>query len=460
MSIQTMGVRRRRRFLATGIFLGALWLVPPIVHSVRRLCPVRPDGIDDASALPSFSRKYAVSCTQCHTAYPLLNDFGRRFKMNGYVMGDDDTVLSSKDGTMSFEKLFPWGAIIRSRPYDNSRGSVANQGVQNGGSDGTTRDKMQAVNDVDFFVAGGDASKRVSWMGELDANAAGNFTPGTGDLQAGWHPSPYFNVRLARKSFYAMEPYQTLSSMEQTMIANRAIDGVQPDQSGLSGNILTEQTQTIAVDGSVEKNGVGGLYYMAGLTAGNGDNQGRSRKNANVRLAFDTLKGLVVGGFATFGREQPANVPAIAAGNPNTPIPGAWVKFVKTGVDALVEAGNFVGRGALLYSYDSDPASVGAPIVGRKFRDRAAYAELGYVYKRGGSDKPFLMPMIRENWYTTYNGKRQFNYVSAQLAHYFRENARMFVEYSVDTKTDFQGLPGNPRVPRGNRVTGQIEVGF
>lgn len=97
---------------------------------------------------------------------------------------------------------------------------------------------------------------------------------------------------------------------------------------------------------------------------------------------------------------------------------------------------------------------------GAKFRDRAAYAELAYVYKRGGNDAPFLMPMIRENWYTTFNGTRQFNYVSAQLAHYFRENVKGFVEYSIDTKTDVQGVAGSPRAPRGNRVTGQIEVGF
>ena len=80
---------------------------------------------------------------------------------------------------------------------------------------------------------------------------------------------------------------------------------------------------------------------------------------------------------------------------------------------------------------------------------------------------PFLVPLVRENWYTTYNGTQQFNYVTAQLAHYFGPNLKGFVEYSVDTKTSQQGQPLDPaaqtpgaRVSRGNRTSVQFEVGF
>lgn len=39
---------------------------------------------DRAHALPAFARKYGFTCTMCHTAYPKLNDFGQRFRDNGY----------------------------------------------------------------------------------------------------------------------------------------------------------------------------------------------------------------------------------------------------------------------------------------------------------------------------------------------------------------------------------------
>jgi hypothetical protein len=36
------------------------------------------------SAIPAFARKYGFNCNMCHVAYPKLNDFGQRFRDNGY----------------------------------------------------------------------------------------------------------------------------------------------------------------------------------------------------------------------------------------------------------------------------------------------------------------------------------------------------------------------------------------
>lgn len=37
-----------------------------------------------AAAIPAFARKYGFDCSMCHASYPRLNDFGRRFRENGY----------------------------------------------------------------------------------------------------------------------------------------------------------------------------------------------------------------------------------------------------------------------------------------------------------------------------------------------------------------------------------------
>jgi hypothetical protein len=53
----------------------------------------------EAHAVPVFARKYGFNCTMCHSNYPRLNDFGQRYRANGYRLMDreneDRTVLQS-----------------------------------------------------------------------------------------------------------------------------------------------------------------------------------------------------------------------------------------------------------------------------------------------------------------------------------------------------------------------------
>src|SRR5438034_1321507 len=36
--------------------------------------------------IPSFSRQTGLACNVCHTTFPQLTSFGRRFKLNGYTL--------------------------------------------------------------------------------------------------------------------------------------------------------------------------------------------------------------------------------------------------------------------------------------------------------------------------------------------------------------------------------------
>jgi hypothetical protein len=40
--------------------------------------------IQTALAIPAFARKYGYNCNMCHVAFPKLNDWGQRFRDNGY----------------------------------------------------------------------------------------------------------------------------------------------------------------------------------------------------------------------------------------------------------------------------------------------------------------------------------------------------------------------------------------
>ncbi len=46
-----------------------------------------------AHAVPSFARETGMSCIVCHTEFPILTDFGRQFKLSGYTLGANQTVL-------------------------------------------------------------------------------------------------------------------------------------------------------------------------------------------------------------------------------------------------------------------------------------------------------------------------------------------------------------------------------
>jgi hypothetical protein len=71
------------RFLGAGLVLLAVMMILPA----------------PSSAIPVFARKYGVSCTMCHSNIPRLNDWGVRYRQNGYRLpgreNDEKTVLES-----------------------------------------------------------------------------------------------------------------------------------------------------------------------------------------------------------------------------------------------------------------------------------------------------------------------------------------------------------------------------
>ncbi len=46
-----------------------------------------------AQAVPSFARQTGQPCAACHTMFPELTPFGRRFKLSGYTMQGGDSTL-------------------------------------------------------------------------------------------------------------------------------------------------------------------------------------------------------------------------------------------------------------------------------------------------------------------------------------------------------------------------------
>ncbi len=75
---------RRSPVLFLRAALAARWLL-------GWLCLVA--GAGSARALPSFARQMNMQCAACHTEFPLLNAFGRQFKLAGYTLSTGESRL-------------------------------------------------------------------------------------------------------------------------------------------------------------------------------------------------------------------------------------------------------------------------------------------------------------------------------------------------------------------------------
>jgi hypothetical protein len=101
-----------------------------------------------AYAVPSFARQTGLSCSVCHTDPPELTQFGRNFKLKGYVLTDmtaKDKVGNSRDLLLS--KYIPLSAMI----LLSDTADQANQPASQNNSAGFPQQ-------LSIFLAGGFAS--------------------------------------------------------------------------------------------------------------------------------------------------------------------------------------------------------------------------------------------------------------------------------------------------------------
>lgn len=97
-----------------------------------------------ASAIPAFARKYSLRCTACHEQWPVLNDFGRSFRDNGYQLH------LGKDEPGTTEPGY-WPVSVHVNPtyeYTQTTNQATDQGNKTVGSGGV------ADASIDLLMAG------------------------------------------------------------------------------------------------------------------------------------------------------------------------------------------------------------------------------------------------------------------------------------------------------------------
>jgi hypothetical protein len=74
---------RKRVFRAAQRFL----MVAGAATATAVFCAVTLGALSPAAALPSFARQTGQPCGTCHTDFPGLTPYGRKFKLLGYTTG-------------------------------------------------------------------------------------------------------------------------------------------------------------------------------------------------------------------------------------------------------------------------------------------------------------------------------------------------------------------------------------
>lgn len=130
---------------------GALLLLAIIFASVR-----------PALAIPAFARKYGLPCSACHTAWPMLNNFGMTFKDNGYQLGN------GRDAPI-YQQPEYWPITFRVTPqwHRENNNRVAVDTIPGNASSGQVEASLASsgfdTSSIDI-LAGGTLSNNISFL--------------------------------------------------------------------------------------------------------------------------------------------------------------------------------------------------------------------------------------------------------------------------------------------------------
>ncbi len=164
----------------------------------------------ESQAVPSWARKYNVSCYMCHSGFPQRNAVGEAFQNNGYRFpGAQEAAFTKqknvKIGTDEWDKEFPNAPFTGSFPQFNPlsmtlQGNFVNytspQSLRTG-STGTPAEKIfnwSAPNTVSLFY-GGSVGDNITYFGQLSGFGATAGTV-TSNARVIYKISPGFNVAM------------------------------------------------------------------------------------------------------------------------------------------------------------------------------------------------------------------------------------------------------------------------
>lgn len=372
----------------------------------------------DAGAIPAFARQYGLSCSQCHTVWPALNSFGRKFKEAGYTTVRGEPEGQTKiDEALSLPASFPLAAIIKSRPYDKRRGQDA---------------KLRVLQELELFFAG-NFSRYGSVFAEMEMEDEADYQPELAGT-FGLHPHQLFNVLAGKASTLAADPYDTLSNMRR-ITRNRRLVLNQPWSAGAR---VDDDVPMIAIYGRDTK--VDRVFWAASYSADVGDPEGEGPNDFTGRLVVDLATDVSIGGFVMSGAQSRTVDKTTKE-----------LDYSRYGFDLQARYKNFNALAAYLRGRDDI-------FKGGRETNNSWYTEVYYtitrdVLQRGSFPGFMLVPIVRVDRYERNNGLAGYTDLTVNLSYLPWENTKAFFEYT-------RALDRPTAGPKDWRVIGQFVLAF
>lgn len=360
-------------------------------------------GNSTAEAVPAYARKHQVACSLCHSAWPLLNQFGRTFKENGYrfdrelrPVDDPQSGEIAIEERLALARILPMSLRVQGRPFVKRSTD--------------SRFDMQVVHEVEVQITDGTAGN-ISYYANFEAADDAGWTTELADLVGGWHPRAQANIVGGYGPLTFADPYNTFASRRLTQ------DRPSPNSAGFqSGYRFRDSTQFGSFYGRA-----GGLFYSASVGTGAGDAIGADKKDYLVRAAYDLPGGISVGAFSLTGEKELT-----------TPL--RTQEYSRAGADVEIGAGPFTANAVW---YRADEAA--ADTLVRQDND-AWYVQALYV-------TPTVVPIVpvfRYESVESAGGAASTRSLALALLAYVRGNVNVSLDYTAQTKVP----PGRTKTHR------------
>ncbi|MEK8017485.1 MAG: hypothetical protein VSS75_011505 [Candidatus Parabeggiatoa sp.] len=360
--------------------------------------------VNSAHAVPAFSRQQGVPCSNCHTAWPQLNETGRKFKELGYRFPEE--LDEEKSFSDLFEDGFPLSGIIAARPFDKKEHGDR---------------KIRALHEAELIAAGALGAKWSGFM-EIEAEDETDFKPTLAAATLNYNYNPALNVQVSWGPYLWSDGYGLLADhLRLTRGHVKVIDEV----FGGADGMLRATRQSVGIYGRPLSN----LFYNVGYSGIADDTEGQEASNLHARIAYDIKPGIMLGALSVIGEN--------ATNNQN---------FMRNSIDFQADIGDARIQGAYLRAEDDvlEPAS-------GEEKNNAWSLQGMYVFKQG--KQPTWVPLVRYDGYERADGKDGYDELTFNLTYYFSQNVKGYFEYwkqfdVPDDKTD------------DSRVTFQMSIGF
>jgi hypothetical protein len=261
-------------------------------------------------AIPAFARKYGFNCMMCHTAYPKLNDWGQRYRDNGYQLPGQ----AGKEKTM-FDSNTP--IALRTATGFNGYSVKPNKDASSLTTGGF------GLKGLDLLAAGvmhKNISVLVIYTPRIDEPFAdytgtsasqpgalesasiifSNILPGALNLRVGRF-EPAYHMISSKRSYYLLQPYE--------------VYGFAP---GSDGFVFDDNQIGVEATGRWRK----GLKYGAGIVNGTGARPDNNKFKDVYLTLSQTIgpgdgqsAGQRIGAFVYYGKQPTLPLPALAPGD-------------------------------------------------------------------------------------------------------------------------------------------------